>query len=170
MTREEYKRRKRTMSAGTFVVPPGAHRMRDAMQPGCKLVAVFLTDSKEHARPVDETTPEAVAAPAAWALTNLGAQIRSVRERIEQLEAAPSPNAERETLAEGDGWKAETRPDLNRIVFDFDAKPTREVTQLLRRHGFKWFRSEGVWSRSLSNGSRQSVAWVVEKLPAAWRA
>jgi len=107
-----------------------------------------------------------------WAITNVGASIRATRKRIAELEARAPADTPNEIIREGDGWKVEKRYDLNRLVFDFDAKPTRDVCRLLKSHGFKWFRSEGVWSRSLSNGSEWQAEDVARHLPEGdgWRA
>ncbi len=101
--------------------------------------------------------------------SNRSAQIRSVRQRIAELEARLPADAPTRELARGEGWVAEERPELNRTVFDFDAKPSADVRKLLKERGFKWMRSEGVWSRSLSGGSRYAVEVIAEKIPAAWR-
>ena len=109
-------------------------------------VAVFLTDSKEHPRPTDETAPEAVAAQAAWALTNIGAQIRTLRERIKLLEESHATPAAEGPLLELPGCTVEDwGPERNRYAMESNQKPPREVTQALRRLGLRWFRSESAW-------------------------
>ncbi len=104
-----------------------------------------------------------------WQLSNASANARSVRKRIEELEARAPADTPNKVIRSGDGWRVEERHDLNRLVIEFDGIPTKDVRADLKRHGFKWFRSEGVWSRSLSNGSAWAAGEVVNALPKARR-
>ena len=113
MTKAEWKRTPNDYK-GTRVIAPGAHRIREKMHyKGGSLrglIAVFLTDSKEHPRPENETAPEAVKAPPAWALTNVGAQIRSVRERIERLEESAATYCWPRPARWPANWQKESHP------------------------------------------------------------
>ncbi len=84
----------------------------------------------------------------AYALANLGANIRRVRQRIAELEAA----AEREKAPaiEGDGFTISEHPEDNRVRFTFDARPGREACRAMRRAGFRFSRTEGAWQRHLN--------------------
>lgn len=90
-----------------------------------------------------------------YSLTNLGGNIRNVRERIAQLEAQAA-EPERDDI-EGDGYTIREDRDINRVCVEFDARCSREVCKVLRSFGFKWNRTEGAWTRLL-NGSAWSVA------------
>ncbi|GEM_PF-1487574 len=80
-----------------------------------------------------------------YALSNLGANIRRVRARIEEL-AASSQEPEREEVC-GAGFVLEESKEHNRIRFVFDKKPKEEVRSLLKSEGFRWSRKFGAWQR-----------------------
>jgi len=171
MTAEEYKRKKRAGMAASRVVPPGAHRVRDAMVGGCKLAAVFLTDSKEHPRPENESAPESVSAPPAWALTNLGAQIRAVKERIKRLEENAATPAEEDPLEDLPGCTVEDwGPERNRYALYSNDKPPQEITRQLRGLGLRWFRSERAWVAYRNNRGRYAITQGAKIYSAWWQA
>ena len=95
-------------------------------------------------------------------LTNLGANIRRVKQRIEALEAA----AERTAAApiEGDGFAIEEDVDDNRIRFTFDARPDKETITKMKREGFRWSRTHGAWQRQLNNAGRHAARRVAKEL------
>lgn len=164
MSRADWKRHWNDQK-GTAVVSPGAHRVRLVYRGGTQS-AVFLTDSKEHDRPTDETAPEAVAAPPQWSLTNLNAEIRRVRQRIEECEryaAARERSAGTETEFEFDGGSVEYDYDAGRVRIYHDEKPPAEKRGELKSRGFRWARSVGAWQRQL-NGAGVLAARMVTGL------
>lgn len=94
-----------------------------------------------------------------WPLTNLGANIRTVKARIEELSTA----AEQEPAP--DRMVGEVRivenVEENRIQVFFPAKPSDEVRTKLKRYGFRWSRYEGAWQRHLNNAGRHAVEQVI---------
>lgn len=100
----------------------------------------------------------------AYAISNNGANIRRIKERIAQLERA----ATRETkeTAPCDGLRVVENAEANRVQLFFDAKPAEEVRARLKGYGFRWAPSEGAWQRHL-NGSgimyaRIFIEWYVK--------
>jgi hypothetical protein len=73
---------------------------------------------------------------ASFEITNNGANIRRMKERIEHLEAL-AVKVVMEPL-EGDGWSITEDAEDNRIVIRFDEKPSKEVLAQLRSSAFKW--------------------------------
>ena len=113
-------------------------------------VCVFFTDSKKHKRPTVGEMPKGKAnvlnVPPAWELTNLGASIRSVKERIERLEqSAAIPAAEGPLLELLGATVEDWGPERNRYALESNVKPPREITRGLRALGLRWFRSESAW-------------------------
>lgn len=104
-----------------------------------------------------------------YVFSNLSGNIRRLKLRIEELKKV-NFDADPEVLLERDGWKIETRPDLNRVAFDFPGKPNKEVRKLLKEAGFKWMPSEGLWTRHLSSGIWWAKDFVAPKIPQDWRA
>ena len=91
-----------------------------------------------------------------YALTNIGARIRATRKRIERLQA----NKERDVIPaqelEG-GIIIKEDKELNRIQIVYPCKPSDAVIKELKRHGFHWSRSLGVWQRKTSE---QALFWA----------
>jgi hypothetical protein len=88
---------------------------------------------------------------APYAITNNGANIRRIRERIVQLEAA-AKRTPMETII-GAGWTLSEDVDDNRILIEFNTKPAAEIREALKRGGFKWSPTRGAHIRMTSNGA-----------------
>ena len=98
---------------------------------------------------------------APFILTNIGAEIRRVRARIEELKKAEN----REAVDEDCGvCRLVEAPDDNRVRLYFDGKPSAETRSLLKRSGFRWSRTEGAWQRHLNAAGRAAARSVVKHL------
>lgn len=96
-----------------------------------------------------------------YKLKNNNANIRRIKERIAQLEAAESA----ETVEyERAGVKVVESVEDNRLQLFFDGKPGADVRQTLKRNGFRWARSLGCWQRHLNNGARFAAEQVLKSL------
>jgi hypothetical protein len=80
----------------------------------------------------------------AWALSNNNAEIRRVKEKIEQLSRLDTEETETTVFKDG---KLLVNTDINRVQFLFDGKPDEEIRTLLKSHSFRWAPSEGAWQR-----------------------
>lgn len=90
-------------------------------------------------------------------LSNNNANIRRIRQRIQQLERA----AERVTREEEcEGYTYREDAEQNRIMFLFDGKPEENIRSLLKRHGFKWSPTRRAWVRMLNNMGRFAAEHV----------
>ena len=81
-------------------------------------------------------------------LTNNGAEIRRVQERIEELT--------RQAATEYKGWEfngghAEINREANRLQLFFDGKPDADTRAALKREGFRWAPSAAAWQRQLND-------------------
>ncbi|MDB5094551.1 MAG: hypothetical protein JWO85_2652 [Candidatus Eremiobacteraeota bacterium] len=86
-----------------------------------------------------------------YALTNNGANIRRIEERIAALKrAAVTPAME---PVAGDGWTITEDVDDCRIAIRFDAKPDRPTLKALASAGFRWSPTRGAHVRQRSNGA-----------------
>ncbi len=97
-----------------------------------------------------------------FSFTNASADIRRIAKRIAELKAGP-PTFE---PMEGDGWRIEARADLNRVALSFDARPSDDVIQKLKRGGWRWSRREGAWLRYLNKQSLWAIENALAFLPA----
>lgn len=103
-----------------------------------------------------------------YSLNNLGANIRRIEARIAQLEREAARPASEAT--EGDGWRIEERPDINRIAITFAGVPPEDVRAQLKASGWRWSRNEGAWLRFLNPAGRASarhLATLLAPAPAA---
>jgi hypothetical protein len=99
---------------------------------------------------------------APYVLTNNNAEIRRCRARIEDVsKLQASPHAER---AYSDGVVVVENPDVGRIQVQFPDKPDRGTLDLMKRSGFRWAPSEGVWQRHLNDAGRHAVESVMKQL------
>lgn len=97
----------------------------------------------------------------AWELSNNNAEIRRLRQRIEQIErlhqAAPIERA-------GDGWQM--REEDGRILIEFNGKPAAELRQMCKRSGFVWAPSRCAWVRKITPNAVAEAAELAGLLPA----
>ena len=96
-----------------------------------------------------------------YLLTNLGATIRSVRARIEQLEKADA-EPEREPI-EGVGWRIEEDKADNRVRVILD-KRHPDGRDVFKRLGFRYSRRNSAWQRQLNNAGRYAAEQAVAEL------
>lgn len=100
-----------------------------------------------------------------YAISNNGANIRRIKDRIAQLEKA----AARETKesAPVDGLRVVENAEANRVQLIFEGKPADEVRAKLKGFGFRWAPSEGAWQRHLNgNGimyARIFIEWYTKE-------
>jgi len=79
-----------------------------------------------------------------WALSNNSAEIRRVKQKIEELERLDKMEAE---TAEFPGGIMRINLEINRIQIVFNDIPSVETRKLLKSNGFKWAPSEKAWQR-----------------------
>ena len=98
----------------------------------------------------------------AYQLSNSNINIRSIKQRIEQLRAMnTAPRAE---PVVGNGWKMTEDADENRIVLKFTEKPNEELRALLKSYAFLWSPSWGAWVRKITPNARFAAQQLVAKL------
>lgn len=88
-----------------------------------------------------------------YLLTNNNANIRRVRQRIEDLSHK----------AEFVGWtfpggEAKINEAENRLQLIFADKPDADTRQALKSEGFKWAPSQGAWQRQLNQNAIRAAA------------
>lgn len=78
-----------------------------------------------------------------WELTNLGAQIRAVKDRINQVSRVQAQPEQ--TIKAENGIRYEDSPADNRVRLFFPDIPSREIRASLKSNGFRWAPSLGCW-------------------------
>lgn len=96
-----------------------------------------------------------------YELTNSNANIKRVKQRIETLEAVKASKSIEE---EHDGYTYRENAEAMRVQFHFDGKPDDETRALLKRNGFRWAPSQGVWQRQLNDNGKYAAHRVMEAL------
>ena len=96
-----------------------------------------------------------------YELTNSNANIKRVKQRIETLEAV---KASKPIEEEHDGYTYRENAEAMRVQFRFDGKPDDETMALLKRNGFRWAPSLGVWQRQLNDNGKYAAHRVMEVL------
>lgn len=96
-----------------------------------------------------------------YELTNSNANIKRVKQRIETLEAVKVSKPVEE---EHDGYTYRENTEAMRVQFQFDGKPDDETRALLKRNGFRWAPSHGVWQRQLNDNGKYAAHRVMEVL------
>ena len=97
-----------------------------------------------------------------WALSNNSANIRRVKQRIEELrQAAENPAPDGWVF---DGGKVEMNKDMNRVQIIFDDKPDADIRTLLKSYGFRWAPSVGAWQRQLNRNGIYAAEQVTKQI------
>jgi hypothetical protein len=95
---------------------------------------------------------------------NNGAEIRRIKQRIEQEEkklkkqAAPSFVTEEQ---HGD-VRLVRNTETNRLQLFFPGKPSAEIIKALKSRGFHWSRGEGAWQRMMSNQAEWQAESIID--------
>lgn len=97
---------------------------------------------------------------APYEMTNLGANIRRVRDQLETVQVAQATPA---TEAEGDGVRLEDCPADNRVRLFFDGKPAADIRSRLKGCGFRWAPSIGAWQAYRNPRSLSVAAEMITK-------
>jgi hypothetical protein len=92
-----------------------------------------------------------------YALTNLGANIRRLKQRHEAL----SKQATAETPAPEQIGDVRIEESENRVRVFFPGKPSDAVRAQLKSFGFKWSPTAGAWQRMASGTARQIARHIV---------
>jgi hypothetical protein len=127
-----------------------------------KVVALAKFDiGEETARKAIEFSKHRKLFPS-YALTNNNANIRRMKQRIEQLKR----ERDREVVEDRqvNGVTVSENRDINRLQLFFEGKPPAEVRQRLKANGFRWAPSQGAWQRQLNGNSRYAAEDILKSL------
>lgn len=85
-----------------------------------------------------------------WELTNIGANIRETKRRIERLERLETIKFEDIGFNNG---RAIHNKKINRIQLLFDDIPNEDIRKELKRNGFHWSKYECAWQREFTENA-----------------
>lgn len=110
----------------------------------------------EHERENIKARPHAT-----WELQNIGAEIRRIKKRIEQIKDLEELDFKDIVFT---GGKAILNKEVNRIQILFDDKPSEEVRNILKHRGFKWSRYEKAWQRLFNKNTIYATNRAIEEI------
>ena len=91
-----------------------------------------------------------------YVLTNLNANIRATKKRIEKIKNIRARETKKEII---NGITIVENVEENRTQIFFPNIPSLEIRQKLKSHGFRWSKFNGCWQAFLSS---QSIYWAKE--------
>ena len=140
---------KRTKQQDYMKAVNAALRLKDTAKGDARLAALGMGPDEVAARRKPNEFGRIGVFPR-WMLSNNGAEIRRIKQRIKDLQKAQ----EREDEAEDIKTDLYTyRIEDNRVQFVFDGKPEPVVRGILKRYAFRWSPSRGAWVRqATANG------------------
>lgn len=104
-----------------------------------------------------------------YRLTNIGATIRQVEQRIHDLKIKQAQSA-LATEEESSETIGNVRIDYdtadNRVRLNFPGKPDRAIIDILKGHGFRWSPTNSAWQRQLTNDARYWAQYIARKATA----
>jgi hypothetical protein len=112
-------------------------------------------ENLKHKMPSYETKPFPT-----WALSNNSAEIRRVKEKLEELKRLDQMEAENITF---NGGEMKINLEINRIQFIFDDIPSKEIRGHLKSNGFKWAPSEKAWQRQRTTNAVHAAKRLIKE-------
>lgn len=98
-----------------------------------------------------------------YELTNNNANIRRIRDRIEQLKKTKSEETSEQEYS-ALGLTVKMNVEEMRVQFFFEGKPEQKVRELIKGRGFKWSPSNGCWQRLLTPNAKYDTKNILEEL------
>ena len=96
-----------------------------------------------------------------YALTNNNANIRHIKTRIERLQAEAKHRESAPAEYEINGVRVVENADLGRLQICFEDKPSREMRDSLKAHGFHWSPRNVAWQRLLNEPARHAARAIL---------
>lgn len=102
----------------------------------------------------------------AYELTSARQKIKAAEERAEQLKKlkAKAEQPAEDKYPHVDGVEVEENADAMRIQLFFDGKPSEEVREILKSHGFRWSPRFGAWQRQLTENGKCATRKALEEI------
>lgn len=100
---------------------------------------------------------------APYTLSNNNQNIRSVKKRIEQLEAQKGKETtQRQIEFMGESVMVIENVELMRLQLMFDGKPDDDIRAVLKKNGFRWSPKNGTWQRQLTNNAKYALKMMIK--------
>lgn len=96
-----------------------------------------------------------------YMLSNLGANIRRVKQRVAEIEVRADHVAREETVGD---FTVRENPETNRVEIDLGRRASKPEYRLLRGYGFKWSRTNEVWQRMANASAWHNGLYVTKRI------
>ncbi|NJL02998.1 MAG: DUF3560 domain-containing protein [Spirulinaceae cyanobacterium SM2_1_0] len=96
-----------------------------------------------------------------FTLRNNNANIRRIKQRIEELKARTTQEFQSTTI---NGVEIVEDVEANRLRLIFPHKPEESIRKKLKSHGFRWSPTANAWQRQLTNQARYWGKHIAENL------
>lgn len=96
-----------------------------------------------------------------WELTNIGANIRETKKRIERLEKLENFEFPDINFING---KAIHNKEINRIQLIFEEIPNPDIRKELKHYGFRWSNQEKAWQREFNYNGIRATKKVIQNV------
>lgn len=116
-----------------------------------------LEDKREKAKELKKNDKDIPS----WFFSNLSQNIRSVKERINNLEVLKQIPKTEKTI---NGITLKTDKDDNRVKLFFPSIPSEEIRTKLKQNGFKWSPLNKAWQRQLNNRALYIAEEILSKV------
>ena len=94
-----------------------------------------------------------------FVFTNLNANIKRVKNRINQLASKQSQSYREEVHK---NYKYIENPEISRVMFQFNGKPNEKIRNQLKKNGFHWSPTETAWMRQLNDSGIYKAKILME--------
>jgi len=136
-----------------------------------KLQEKLAKAQEEHQRYKDfniKARKEGTQPLASWVLQNSNGRMKSIKDRITQLErlakaAEATPQIEIVTESKINGIKIIDNLEAQRLQIIFDDKPDAMIRAKLRKNGFRWSPTKGAWQRFRSLEAERIAKEIVRE-------
>ena len=122
--------------------------------------AVGMADNDLNRLRLDMARDPLDRAPFTYQLSNNNGNMKRIRERIEQLQQAPTETTEEQ---HGDVTVIHNTEE-NRIQLIFPGKPSAEIRSILKSNGFRWSPYNTAWQRHLNNAGIYAAEQALAKI------
>lgn len=101
-----------------------------------------------------------------WELTSVREKMKTAEKRAEELKKlkAKAEQPTEDKYPHVDGVEVVENAEAMRIQLIFEGKPSEEIRDILKSHGFRWSPRFGAWQRQLTDNGKWSTKKVLEEI------
>lgn len=104
---------------------------------------------------------------APFELANIRARIKAAEERIKRIQKLKASSEAQSSACvdfENNDFKIVEDAEAMRIRIYFDDKPSQDIRDILKSHGFNWAPSVKAWQRQLTENARAAARQIIKQI------